>query len=140
MTTFGTKVDWWLMAIVIGAEIFACGMAVQAFRQSQSAAMLLIPVFFAGSIALMVPMRYTLAMDELVVRSGVIRWRVPYSAIESVEPTNNPLASPAFSLDRLAVRYGRRLVLISPRNRETFLRELANRAGLRFDGRRLTRG
>jgi hypothetical protein len=48
--------------------------------------------------------------------------------IESAEPSRNPLASMALSLDRIAikVRTGRD-VLISPRDKAHFLRELAKK-------------
>lgn len=70
---------------------------------------------------------YTIDGPDLRIRASVFRWRVPLAAIESIEPTRNPLSSPACSLDRLLIRYGRRRVMISPEDREGFLRALAAR-------------
>ena len=50
--------------------------------------------------------------------------------IESVAPTRNPLTSMALSLDRLAIKTrGGRGVLISPRNKEQFLKHLGKKKG-----------
>ena len=66
--------------------------------------------------------RYTIAGSTLLVQSGIFRWQIPISEIESITPTRNPLSSPAASLDRLDVRYsGGRSLLISPRDRDRFL-------------------
>ena len=70
---------------------------------------------------------YTFSGDRLLVRSGPFRWTVPLAEVEEVRPSHNVLSSPACSLDRLLVRYGRRRLLISPDDREGFMRELAAR-------------
>jgi hypothetical protein len=71
---------------------------------------------------------YTLEGDALRIRASFFRWRVPLAAIDSVEPTRNPLSSPACSLDRLLIRYGARRIMISPEDKTVFLRALAARA------------
>ena len=53
---------------------------------------------------------------------------MPLAAIASVEPTRNPLSSPACSLGRLRIRYGAKQIMISPLDRVGFLRALAARA------------
>jgi hypothetical protein len=48
--------------------------------------------------------------------------------IRTVTPTRNPLSSPALSLDRLRIDYGRgRRIMVSPRDPGAFLRELRRR-------------
>lgn len=72
---------------------------------------------------------YTLTSGDLLVRSGPFRWRVPLAEIQAVNPTRNPLSSPALSLDRLEVVYRRGSVLmISPRDKNRFLRSLVTQA------------
>jgi hypothetical protein len=73
------------------------------------------------------PTRYELHEQELVIRSGVIRYRIPYSEIRAVTPSRNPLSAPAWSLDRLRIDRKRGYALISPRDKEGFLRVLAAR-------------
>lgn len=71
---------------------------------------------------------YTLTDSTLQVRSGPFRWRIPLSEINGIEHTRSPLSSPALSLDRLQISYGRgSLLMISPRDRDAFMRELAAR-------------
>ncbi|MFL9708888.1 PH domain-containing protein, partial [Aeromonas veronii] len=68
---------------------------------------------------------YRLEGDTLFVSSGPIRLCVPLREIVNITPTNNPLSSPALSLDRLRIEYGRgKSVMISPRNKEEFVRNL----------------
>jgi len=80
---------------------------------------------------------------QLIVRFGVVRTRIPLAELTKVEPTRNPLASPALSLDRLSIVSGPGLtgtVMISPADREGFLNELASKTGLKRVGDRLERG
>jgi hypothetical protein len=80
-----------------------------------------------------IPVRYGVSSDRLVIRFGVVRRHVDLAAIREVYPTHNPLASPALSLDRLAIRTGDGpfgMSLISPGEREEFLSALASGAGL----------
>jgi hypothetical protein len=56
--------------------------------------------------------------------------------------TRNPPSSPALSLDRLRVQFGRgwgKAVMISPADRNGFLDDLARKAGLNREGDRLFR-
>lgn len=72
---------------------------------------------------------YGFTDQHLYARSGPFRWRVPLDSIYEVRPSRNPLSAPAPSLDRLAVRYrNRRLLLISPADKAAFLRALVVRA------------
>ena len=71
---------------------------------------------------------YTLDATDLRIRASFFRWRVPLAAIESIEPTRNPLSSPACSLDRLLIRYAGKRIMISPADRAGFLRALRQRA------------
>jgi hypothetical protein len=69
---------------------------------------------------------YTLLADELRIRCGPLRFRVPLGEITSVSPSRNPRSGPACSLDRLEIRYGGRgsRILISPDDKRTFLEAL----------------
>lgn len=86
---------------------------------------------------------YAVGSEELRIRSGPFRWRVPLREIQEVRPTRNPISSPALSLDRLRIRYeGSRFgILLSPVDRERFLAELEARVpGLTREGDGLVRG
>jgi len=69
----------------------------------------------------------------LLVRSGLLRYKIPLAEISEVRPSAEVRTSPAWSLDRLKVVYLTRsgfhqFLLISPRDRDGFLDELARRA------------
>ena len=69
--------------------------------------------------------RYTLEATYLLAQSGPFKWVVPLADIKSITPSNNPLSSPALSLDRLRIDYGKgRMLLISPRDKEQFLQDV----------------
>jgi hypothetical protein len=70
---------------------------------------------------------YRLLGDQLLIRSGPFRFRVPLAEITSVAPSRNPTSSPACSLDRLEIRYrgDRARILISPVDQAGFLEALA---------------
>ena len=74
------------------------------------------------------PCRYTLAKDHLVVRTGIVRWRIAYTDVTDIAPSREIWAAPAMSLQRVKIRYGSgRSMLISPRERERFIAELGRR-------------
>lgn len=86
--------------------------------------------------------RYTLTESTIIVQSGPFRWVIDLAAITEVFPTRDPLSSPACSLDRLQIRYGKsRLgMMISPQDNAGFLRDLMARApGLKLNGDRVLR-
>jgi hypothetical protein len=125
---FRSKVDWWIGLLVGGALLFGPVALALAGEWAVLPLTLLAPVIVAF---LCWPCDYTLMEDHLLVRSGLVKWRVPYGQIEHVYPTRNPLSSPAWSLDRLAIKYGKKWVMVSPEDKLDFLRLLMERAGLK---------
>jgi hypothetical protein len=71
---------------------------------------------------------YVIDSTTLVVRSGPFHWSVPLREIRSVQPTRDVRSGPALSFDRLRIEYGAgRVLLISPREKDAFLADLARR-------------
>lgn len=70
--------------------------------------------------------RYSVSPDNLTVHtSHFSRTEIPVSAIRKIRETNNPLSSPAGSLDRLEIFYNKfDSIIISPVRTEEFLKEL----------------
>ncbi len=142
---FASKVDTWLAVVLWGSLALMVATAVILWWFApgwQRWTGMLSLAFVVGLCALVLfPLYYSLEKDLLLVRSGVLRTRIPYSEITKVEPSGNPLSSPALSLDRLHVHAeGRFGVLISPLERERFLTELLARCPhLRREGDRLVR-
>lgn len=78
----------------------------------------------------LLPMRYTLTSDELVMRSGLLRWHIPLSAIMTAKTTRSLRPAPALSYQRLRVDYQKgnrsRSIDLSPRDRNRFLSDLVS--------------
>lgn len=135
---YHSKKDWWLVVIFV---IVAVTIALQfiwgiysllSSRENIQAGWFSIFISVAtGAVMLGVtyPLHYQITSSDLNIRSGLLRWQIPLASVYAVHPTNNPLSSPALSLDRLRVDYRKngkpRYILISPENKGEFIRELA---------------
>ncbi|MEM9325716.1 MAG: PH domain-containing protein [Bacteroidota bacterium] len=69
---------------------------------------------------------YQIIGDRLWIKCGwIYNWDIHIMKIQSIKPTRNPWSSPAPSLDRIEIRYGRYdSVLISPENKEALVEAL----------------
>lgn len=131
---FRTKVDWWL-GLIMGVAIVVYLWLMITAGDMTVFLWALLPILII--VGLCYPCDYTFTEDKLVVRSGLIKWRIPYTKIYRVKPTHNPLSSPAWSLDRLMIYYGKIWVMVSPERRNEFLAELIKRTGLTKRGNEL---
>ncbi|MCL4554344.1 MAG: PH domain-containing protein [Actinobacteria bacterium] len=143
---FDSKIDWWIAAIlVILPLIQLTGAMVALFHgdvEGSIAATVGIAIVLAVYGLLVIPTRYAIEDDHLLVRFGVVRQRIRYDSILEIHPTRNLLSSAALSVDRLAIRTGRgplHLTLISPLEREEFIMMLTHKADLIWDGQRWLR-
>ncbi|NTW29135.1 MAG: PH domain-containing protein [Coriobacteriia bacterium] len=145
-TWFRSKIDWWIgLILVVLPFIELGGLAAALLAGDREAATAM--AMGSGLVAaiyglLLIPIRYGITEDRLIIRFGVVRRSIPLSDIREVHPTRNPLASPALSLDRLAIRVDEGFIgmsLVSPSEREEFLSLLASSAGLSREGNRLVR-
>lgn len=131
---FRSKVDAWLAGVMIVALVGSAWAVAYTVRAGEPGAWVAVVILLATWVfvgLVTIPIEYVLEESELVVRSGVWRTRIPYDRITGIRPTRNPLAGPAWSMDRLRIDYRPgRFTLISPKDREEFLRELDLRTGL----------
>lgn len=128
---FAAKIDTWLL-VLIACSTVVCLYGVWSVLgeagQVRWGTALVLLVSAAIPVWIVLSTSYTLTGTQLRVRCGPFRWTIPLAEIRDVRPTRNPLSSPAPSLDRLRIEYGkRRSVMISPRDKEGFLGELAVR-------------
>lgn len=127
---FRSKVDTWILVLMIVAivfQVFAVGAAaLQAGDPGTTTGLILLVIGVSGLLVwLLVGTYYTVERDEIRVVSGPFRWKVPIGEITEVKATRNPLSSPALSLDRLAIHYGkRRRIMVSPADRDGFLKAI----------------
>jgi hypothetical protein len=143
--TFPSKCDWWLKVLllsVISAQLTAAVCVFIGGRELWVGGVLLLS---AGCISWILRSTYYF-VDEtrLLIRAGPFWFTVRLETIEEIVPTRNPLSSPALSLDRLCIHYKvggkRRMVMISPADKESFLRVIAALVpGMMVDGSRAKR-
>lgn len=146
---YRSKKDWWLFGLVWGAVIapVVFGLFNVLGGDAQLGwALVRVGIGVGAAVVFTTfPLDYEITSDELVARSGFMRWRVPLGSIQEVSPSRNPASAPAWSLDRLRVEYFKngavRSLYISPQDKLGFMRDLADGApGLELRGGRVVRG
>ncbi len=136
---FPSKIDSWLIILMVAVILLQ--VVVVAFSIADTAGAST-AVWGVGSIVLVTILigsilRYTyyeINADSLKIVTGPFRWKIALDSITALEPTRSALSSPALSLDRLCIRYGKRRVLVSPADKRGFAKAL----GFAPDGTRLS--
>ena len=77
------------------------------------------------SVSFIYPMYYQIGASVLTIRSGFTRTRIPISQILTIKPSWNPLSSTALSVDSLRIDYLATFVVISPKDKNKFIHDLA---------------
>jgi membrane protein YdbS with pleckstrin-like domain len=125
---FPSKIDGWMIPVMV---VSVAGMLVALIAVMVTATPWPVRALVAGVLVVVMFLLfsvfrstyYEVLDSELRVVSGPFRWTIPLSAITDIQPTRNPLSSPALSLDRLKVSYGKRkFVLVSPADKDGFTR------------------
>jgi len=144
---FESKRDAWIV-ILIWAGALACIFAASEQYASAAPTAVRVTMLFVFGLAavfmlwVLYGIDYTVTDADLLIRCGPFRYCVPLAGIDSVQPSRNPLSSPAASLDRLLIKWNdeRKRILISPSRKADFLRELDRRcAQLKPEGDGLVR-
>lgn len=89
----------------------------------------IVPLLVICSILLIICpffyIRYTIDGQKLIIKTGPFKSSIDIKEIKSIEPSSSILSSPAFSLKRICISYGKYdNVLISPSNQDDFIKEL----------------
>lgn len=127
---FKSKIDGWIRLCLIATIVvqFVAMIAVATAGEGPLATTLVILACLGAVLfiaAILVGTAYTVGNGQLVIRSGPVRWKIPLDSIRTVEATRNPLSSPALSLDRLRINYGKnRRIMVSPADRSGFLKAI----------------
>ena len=133
---FRSKIDGWMIPLVlvaIAGSLVAL-VAVFAFPAPWPVRALVAVLVVVMTFLLMSVFRntfYEVGDSELRVVSGPFRWTIPIADITAIVPSRSPLSSPALSLDRLKLSFGKRKsLLVSPEDKEGFQRAIEQaRAG-----------
>ena len=131
---FKSKIDRWLLFLLVAIMVFevvVMSIAATHVNNPREATVLIIAALAIVALigSMLISTHYTVTGNTLRVACGPFRWKVPIDAIQSVEATRNPLSSPALSLDRLRIDYGKRKILVSPSDRAGFLRAIGQDPG-----------
>jgi hypothetical protein len=135
---YPSEVDGWIAVVLVltlAISLWSLGVMLGSPTQANLIGAGITAVVLTGTGLIMVPIRYVVASDHLVIRSGLWRRRIPLAGILRIYPSRSILSSPALSMDRLAVEYrpaprSRATILISPVRREEFVRQVAAAADL----------
>ena len=137
---FKSKVDGWIRLCLVATVVVQLGamLTVATTGGEPLATPLTILACLGGAIfvvSTLVGTTYAVGDGLLVVRSGPILWKIPLNSIRTVEATRSPLSSPALSLDRPRIHYGKnRRIMVSPANRSGFLKAVGVQPGERSAG------
>ncbi|SEO31477.1 PH domain-containing protein [Acinetobacter sp. yr461] len=132
---FRSKIDWWLLLIfiVITANII---MKIYEANHHYSLASNFPHLIIYSLIIFIIWLPifntyYVVENDTLIIKSLVFRWKINIKDITQIQPTHNPLSSPALSLDRLKIYYMKNgeviSVMISPKDKEGFFQAINKR-------------
>lgn len=127
---FPSKVDPWLfvllVVIVSGLFLLLVTALITDMEMPARIVLALASLFGIGVIVpTLVRTHYTVGDDKLKIVSGPFRWTIALSDITHAEETRSPLSSPALSLDRIRVTYGKnRHIMVSPDDKTGFLRAI----------------
>lgn len=122
---YKSRIDTWLLLVLLAAMgvtlLAALEVIVVGDRGDWWIAPVAVLVGVGLPVWLLLGTRYRLDDKELRIASGPFRWRILLASIQSVEPSSTPLASPALSLKRLRITYGRgQQVYVSPKDLDGF--------------------
>lgn len=129
MKTHTSKIDSWFYLVVIGVAVLPVLMGLL-FGAWAVSGFIICGLVVAFMLWLYLATKYVVTEDALIIHGGLFKKTILLSSILSVTETRNPLSSPAFSLDRLAIKFGEgKTILISPKDKAGFLRDLNWTAG-----------
>jgi len=118
MKIYKSKVDWWLVLIILAAFGYPVvdGIVSKEYMLSVVFSGILLLFYFLART-----LRYKIDGEKLII------WRteIDIKTIRKVYATRNPLSSPALSINRIAIVYNKYdEILLSPENRKDFVEEL----------------
>ena len=123
---FSSKRDWWLGLLIWGLVLLGAVPAL--LKPGKGPFIIMIAVIlFVGWIWF--GTGYEISDDELRIRCGPFRQRIPLQEIKEIKKTRSPLSAPACSLDRMEIGYGKsKRVMISPADKENFIKTIVEKS------------
>ena len=116
------------VVLVTAAAMIAALVAVMASAQPWPLRALVVSVFILVTYLLFSVFRntyYEVGKLDLRIVSGPFKWTIPIAEMRDLSPSRNPLSSPALSIDRLKISYGKRkFIFVSPQDKDGFRRAI----------------
>jgi hypothetical protein len=123
---FASKRDLWLGLLIWGLMLLGAIPAFLTPGKGQLIIMIAV-ILFIGWIWF--GTGYEILENELKIRCGPFRQRILLQEIKEIKRTRSPLSSPACSLDRMEIKYGKsKRVMISPADRDGFIKMLIEKS------------
>jgi hypothetical protein len=118
MKTYRSKIDWWLILIILGIFSYPIVEGIMTKQYGLSITMISILFFIFWMFS-----KIKYVIDGTIL---IVWWiKIDIHSIKRIYKTNNPMSSPALSLDRIALVYNKYdEVLISPKLKKQFVDEL----------------
>jgi hypothetical protein len=126
-TEYSSRIDSWLAIMLVGAPMSVVALGVFGLTKSVGAGIITIitGLIVGGAIAaLLIPCVYTLTDESLKIKSGIVEDVVPLRKIRGAEKSSAVWSAPALSLRRVKIILVDGSRLISPKDRDEFIRDL----------------
>lgn len=133
MRRFRSKIDSWLLILLIVAVagMLVAFVAVLSGNAPGTEKLIVAVLTFLGVlliVSMLLRTHYTVDDEKLRIVSGPFRWTIAIPEITDISESHSALSSPALSLDRLKITYGRnRHILVSPADKKKFLKAIERR-------------
>ncbi|KGT46536.1 MULTISPECIES: PH domain-containing protein [Acinetobacter] len=136
MQKFRSKKDWWIVAFIVCMS----GLLLQLLLVMQAKGTLeqypLHSTVYMLTIAVLwwplLSTRYIVENGILTVRSVWLKWQIPLSSIQQIQPTDLSSIAPALSLKRLKIDYEengvKKFILVSPKDQAAFIQAVQPKA------------
>ena len=96
MSEYRSKVDTWIVVVLLCAAILAVVAVLPSLREGQSLPLVVVALPFLFVLWLAMTTRYVFSESDLLVTAGPFRWRIPLAQITAITPTKNPLRESSF--------------------------------------------
>lgn len=129
-TEYPSRIDSWLAVVLVGAPLIVVAVGVFTLTNSVGGGLIMIitGLTVAGLIAaLSIPCVYTLTEDSLKIKSGMLEDEIPLRKIRGAEKSGSTWSAPALSLQRVKITLEEGSCVISPKDRDRFIADLAVR-------------
>lgn len=128
---FRSAVDPWVYALVVSLPILLLRAVVPQLTEANSTIVILTVAILSPFIIipawLLMATYYRVDSAMLRIQAGPFSWSVPLEQIRSVSASRSLISSPALSMNRLKIEYGRaRSILVSPKNKVAFIEAIGH--------------